>query len=280
MSTHGSGRRTSVPEIRARKGGSPIVSLTAYTAPMARLLDPHCDMLLVGDSLGMVVYGLPSTLPVTLEMMIGHGAAVVRGSSHPCILVDLPFGSYQESPEQAFRAAARILQETGAAAVKLEGGSAMAPTVRFLVERGVPVCGHVGLMPQAVNVAGGFRATGRSGDDALRIVADALAIEAAGAFAIVIEGTVEPVAAEITRTVAIPTIGIGASAQCDGQILVSDDVLGLFTDFTPRFVRRYADLGGAVSEAVAAYAADVTARRFPGPEHIFKSRPIRSEPVA
>ena len=268
----GKGRRVGVPDLRARKGGPPIVSLTAYTTPMARLLDPHCDMLLVGDSLGMVVYGLPSTLPVTLDMMIAHGAAVVRGSSHSCILVDLPFGSYQASPEQAFHSAARILQETGAAAVKLEGGAAMAPTVRFLVGRGIPVCGHVGLMPQSVNVAGGFRATGRTDEDASRVTADAVAIAEAGAFAVVVEGTVEPVAAAITRAIDIPTIGIGASAECDGQILVSDDLLGLFSDFTPRFVRRYAELGPLITNAIAAYAADVTSRTFPGAEHVFKVR--------
>ena len=272
-------RRVAVPDLRARKGGPPIVSLTAYTATMARLLDPHCDMLLVGDSLGMVVYGLPTTLPVTLDMMIAHGAAVVRGSRHACILVDLPFGTYQESPAQAFRAAARILQETGAAAVKLEGGEAMAPTVRFLVDRGVPVCGHVGLMPQAVNVAGGFRATGRTEEDAARVRADARAIADAGAFAIVLEGTVEPVAAAITREVEVPIIGIGASPECDGQILVSDDVLGLFEAFTPRFVKRYAELAAVVGDAAASYAAEVTARRFPGPEHCFGALP-RSPPGA
>lgn len=269
MSVHGRTGRIGVPALRARKGGAPIVSLTAYTAPMARLLDPHCDMLLVGDSLGMVVYGLPSTLPVTLDMMIAHGAAVVRGSAHACVLVDLPFGAYQESPEQAFRASARVLAETGAAGVKLEGGEAMAPTIRFLVERGVPVCGHVGLMPQSVNVAGGFRATGRTDEDAARVMADAVAVAEAGAFAIVVEGTVEPVAAAITRAVPVPTIGIGASPQCDGQILVSDDLLGIFNDFTPRFVKRYAELGAAVSEAAARYAAAVTDRSFPGPEHCF-----------
>ncbi len=226
-------------------------------------------MLLVGDSLGMVVYGLPSTLPVTLDMMAAHGAAVVRATSHACVIVDLPFGAYQESPEQAFRSAARILQETGAAAVKLEGGVAMAPTVRFLVERGVPVCGHVGLMPQSVNIAGGFRATGRREDEAETVAADARAIAEAGAFAVVIEGTVEPVAAAITREITIPTIGIGASPHCDGQILVSDDMLGLFTEFQPRFVKRFADLGAAIDQAARAYADEVTARRFPGPDHCF-----------
>ncbi len=272
MSTHAAVKRIGVPDLRARKGGPPIVSLTAYTAPIARLLDPHCDMLLVGDSVGMVVYGLPSTLPVTLDMMIAHGAAVVRGSSRACIVVDLPFGTYQASPEQAFHAAARVLQETGAAAVKLEGGVAMAPTVRFLVERGVPVCGHVGLMPQSVNAAGGFRATGRTDADAARVSADASAVAEAGAFAVVIEGTVEPVAAAVTRAISVPTIGIGASPDCDGQVLVIDDLLGLFSDFTPRFVRRYAELSGVVTDAVSAYAADVTARRFPGAEHIFKEK--------
>ena len=268
-----SDRRLGVPDIRGRKNGPPIVSLTAYATTIARLLDPHCDMLLVGDSLGMVVYGLPTTLPVTLDMMIAHGAAVVRGSRHACILVDLPFGAYQESPEQAFRAAARILQETGAAAVKLEGGTTMAPTVRFLVERGVPVCGHIGLMPQAVNIAGGFRSTGRTDEDAARVRDDAHAIAAAGAFAVVLEGIVEPLAASITRALDIPTIGIGASPECDGQILVSDDLLGLFDAFTPRFVKRYAELGNLVGQAAASYAADVTARRFPGPEHCFGALP-------
>ena len=264
-----SNRRIGVPDLRARKGGRPIVSLTAYTAPIARLLDAHCDMLLVGDSLGMVVYGLPSTLPVTLDMMVAHGAAVVRATSHACVLVDLPFGAYQESPEQAFRASARVLQETGASAVKLEGGVAMAPTVRFLVERGVPVCGHVGLMPQSMNVAGGFRATGRREDEAITVAADARAIAQAGAFAVVIEGVVEPVAAAITRDLAVPTIGIGASPACDGQILVSDDMLGLFEEFQPRFVKRFAQLGAAVEAAAKAYAEEVADRRFPGPEHCF-----------
>jgi 3-methyl-2-oxobutanoate hydroxymethyltransferase len=226
----------------------------------------------VGDSLGMVVYGLGSTLPVTLEMMIAHGAAVVRGAETACVIVDLPFGTYQESPEQAFRSAARVLAETGANGVKLEGGAEMAPTIRFLVERGIPVCGHVGLMPQAVNAAGGFRATGRTEDEAARVQADAAAVAEAGAFALVLEGTVEPVAARITAAVPVPTIGIGASAACDGQILVTEDVLGLFRDFTPRFVKRYADLAAPIGEAVAAYAADVRAGRFPGPEHCFLPR--------
>jgi 3-methyl-2-oxobutanoate hydroxymethyltransferase len=251
------------------KGGAPIVGLTAYTAPIATLLDPYVDFLLVGDSVGMVVYGFDSTLQVTVEMMIAHGAAIVRGSSQALVVVDLPFGSYQESREQAFRTAARVLAETGCAAVKLEGGAEMAETVRFLTERGIPVMGHVGLMPQSVNAAGGFKVQGRDRQQADRVSADAAAIAEAGAFALVIEGTVEPVARAITEAVSIPTIGIGASPMCDGQILVTDDVLGLFTQFKPRFVKRYAELASLVSAAAAEYAADVRARRFPGPEHCF-----------
>jgi 3-methyl-2-oxobutanoate hydroxymethyltransferase len=269
VSTPVRGKRLSIPAIRARKGGEKLVSLTAYTTPMARSLDPHVDILLVGDSLGMVLYGLESTLPVTLDMMIAHGAAVVRGSSKACVLVDMPFGSYQESPEQAFRNAARVMAETGASGVKLEGGAEMAPTIRFLSERGIPVCAHVGLMPQTVNVAGGFRVTGRSEEEAAKVAADARAVAEAGAFAVVLEGTLEPVAAAITAATPVPVIGIGASPACDGQVLVAEDVLGLFSDFTPRFVRRYAELGRSIDEAAAAYAADVRAGRFPGPEHCF-----------
>lgn len=261
--------RITVPALRQRKGGEPIVVLTAYTTPIARLLDAEVDILLVGDSLGMVLYGLPSTLGVTLDMMIAHGAAVVRGASHACVVVDMPFGSYQESPEQAFRNCARVMAETGAQAVKLEGGAVLAPTIRFLVERGIPVMGHVGLLPQSVNVAGGFRAHGRAQEEAHQILADAEAVAEAGAFSMVVEGVVESLGRRIAEAVAIPTIGIGASAACDGQVLVSDDLLGLFNDFRPRFVKRYADLGTAVREAAAAYASDVRARRFPGPEHCF-----------
>jgi 3-methyl-2-oxobutanoate hydroxymethyltransferase len=256
------------------KGGTPIVGLTAYAAPIARLLDPHVDFMLVGDSLGMVVYGFDSTLPVTLEMMIAHGAAVMRGSARALIVVDLPFGSYQASPEQAFRNAARILAETGCAAVKLEGGEEMAETVRILTRRGVPVMGHVGLMPQSVNAAGGYKIQGRGEHQAERVAADAAAIAEAGAFSVVIEGTIEKVARAITEAVPVPTIGIGASPACDGQILVTDDVLGVFTAFTPRFVKRYAELAPLISAAAEAYAADVRARRFPGPEHCFGMRGI------
>ena len=269
MSAVTAAKRKSTPQIRARKGGEPIVCLTASTTQMARWLDPHVDLLLVGDSLGMVVYGFDSTLPVTLDMMIAHGSAVMRGSSHACVIVDLPFGSYQASPEQAFHSAARVMSETGASGVKLEGGEVMAETVRYLTQRAIPVCAHVGLMPQAVNVAGGFKATGRSDEEAKQVTRDAEAMAEAGAFAVVLEGTLEPVAAAITASISIPTIGIGASPACDGQILVSEDVFGLFSDFTPRFVKRYADLSGKISDAAASYAADVRARRFPAMEHCF-----------
>jgi 3-methyl-2-oxobutanoate hydroxymethyltransferase len=266
-------RQRTPAELHARKGGVPIVSLTAYSAPMARLLDPIADLLLVGDSLGMVVYGLDSTLGVTLEMMIAHGAAVMRGARRSCVIVDMPFGSYQENPAQAFRNAARILAETGCAGVKLEGGAPMADTIRFLVDRGIPVLGHIGLQPQSIHALGGFRAQGRSAPEAARVVADAHAVSDAGAFAIVVEGTAEPVARRLTGEIAAPTIGIGASPACDGQILVAEDVLGLFDEFRPRFVKRYAELGAAVSVAAAAYAEDVRTRRFPGPEHCYGAAP-------
>ena len=261
--------RITTLELRGRKGATPIVSLTAYTTPVAKLLDPHCDLLLVGDSLGMVLYGMPSTLGVTLDMMIAHGAAVMRGAERACVIVDLPFGSYQESREVAFRSAARVMAETGCAGVKLEGGVEMAPTVAYLVERGIPVFGHVGLKPQSVHGHGGFRAQGRDAASAERILADAAAIARAGAFATVLEGTVEPVAREVTARLEIPVIGIGASPACDGQILVTDDMIGLFAEFTPKFVKRYAEVGAAIAAAAEAYAADVRARRFPGPEHCF-----------
>lgn len=261
-------RRLTAADIRARKGADPLVCLTAYTTPVARLADPHCDVLLVGDSVGMVLHGLPSTLGVTLEMMVLHGQAVMRGADRALVVVDLPFGVYEAGPEQAFHAAARTLRETGAGAVKLEGGAHMAPTIAFLAARGVPVMAHVGLTPQAVNVVGGYKVQGR-GSDAERIRADARAVADAGAFAVVLEKVPDALARDITAELAIPTIGIGASVDCDGQILVIDDMLGLFTDFRPRFVRRYAELGTAATDAVAAYAADVRARRFPGPEHVF-----------
>lgn len=266
-------KRVTVPAIRQRKGADvgPLVMLTAYTVRMAQLLDPHCDMLLVGDSLGQVIYGLPSTVPVTLDMMAAHGAAVVRGSYHSLVVIDMPFGSYEASPEQAFESAAWLLKETGAAAVKLEGGAAMAPTVRFLSERGIPVVGHVGLTPQAVNMLGGYGARGRSEAEAAKIVGDAVAVADAGAFAIVIEGVVEPIAIEITNKVACPTIGIGASNRCDGQVLVAEDMLGLF-ERTPRFVKKFDDMAGRISAAVETYAADVRSRAFPGDEQVYRPK--------
>ena len=261
--------RISVPDLRARKGGEPIVCLTAYTTPMAQRLDDHCDLLLVGDSLGMVVYGMDSTLSVTVDMMVNHGKAVMRGAKNACVVVDLPFGSYQESKEQAFRTASHILAETGCAAVKLEGGAEMADTIEFLSARGVPVMAHIGLMPQQVNTMGGFKSQGRDDDAAIKMINDAKTVAKAGAFSVVVEGTVEAVARRITKAIDVPTIGIGASVACDGQVLVTEDILGLFSDFTPKFVKRYANLGDAVSEAVGQYADDVRNRKFPADEHCF-----------
>ncbi len=262
-------RRITPPDIRARKGGEPLVCLTAYDAPTARLLDPLCDIQLVGDSVGMVVHGLPNTIPVTLDMMILHGQAVMRGSARSLVVVDMPFGSYETSREQAFGNAARILRETGAQAVKLESGVYIADTIRFLAERGVPVMAHVGLRPQAALAEGGFKAKGRDGAERARVLAEARAADEAGAFAIVVEGVAEELAGEITQAVKAPTIGIGASAACDGQILVTPDMLGLF-DWTPRFVKRYADLKGLTVEAVKVYADEVRARRFPGPDEVYR----------
>ena len=264
-------KRLTIPAIRRQKGKTPLVMLTAYTVRTAQLLDPHCDMLLVGDSLGQVIYGLPSTVPVTLEMMAAHGAAVVRGSYHAVVVIDMPFGSYEASPEKAFESAAWLLKQTGAAAVKLEGGAAMAPTVRFLSERGIPVMGHVGLTPQAVNVLGGYGARGKTQAEADKIVGDAVAVAEAGAFAVVIEGVMEPIAIRITQEIACPTIGIGASAQCDGQVLVAEDMLGLF-ERTARFVKRYDDMAGRISAAAEAYAGEVRSRSFPGPEQIYPAK--------
>lgn len=255
-------RRLTVPDIRARKGGEPIVCLTAYTAPVAAVLDPHCDVLLVGDSLGMVVHGLPNTVGVTMDMMILHGQAVMRAANRALVVVDMPFGSYEAGAEIAFANATRLLKETGAQAVKVEAGQYIGATIKFLVDRGIPVMGHVGLRPQAVNVDGKFRAKGRTKEERAKVLAEARAADEAGAFAIVVEGVDETLAPEITAAVKAPTIGIGASAQCDGQILVTDDLLGLF-EWTPKFVRRYADLKGVIDKAAAAYAADVRARRFP-----------------
>jgi len=265
-------RRKTITAIRAMKGQQKIVSLTAYTTPVARMLDPHCDLLLVGDSLGMVLYGMETTVSVTLDMMIAHGQAVMRGAAQAFVIGDMPVCSDQESKEQAYRNAVRILQETGCDGIKLEGGAEMAETIHFLSTRGVPVLAHVGLMPQMVNTSGGFRALGHSDEEATKIAADAAAVAQAGAFAVVIEGTVEPVAREISQSLAIPTIGIGASAACDGQVLVCDDMLGLFDAFKPRFVKRYAELGALVSQSAADYARDVREGSFPAEEHTFQPR--------
>ncbi len=265
-------KRLTVPAIRQRKGGEPLVMLTAYTVRMAQLLDPHCDMLLVGDSLGQVIYGLPHTVAVTMEMMCAHGAAVVRGSYHAAVVVDMPFGSYEASPEQAFTSAARLLKETGAAGIKLEGGAVLAPTVEFLTRRGIPVMAHVGLTPQAVNILGGYGVRGRSEIEAKTIVDDAVALADAGAFGMVIEGVVEPIAIEITNKVSCVTIGIGASAQCDGQVLVTEDMLGLFAR-TPKFVKRFGAMAEHVSGAVETYAKDVRSRAFPEIEQTYQPKP-------
>lgn len=255
-------------DIRSRKGDTPLVVLTAYATPTAQMMDAHCDMVLVGDSVGMVVHGLPDTLGVTMDMMCLHGAAVKRGLKQSMMIVDMPFGSYEESPEQAFRNAARLMRETGAAAVKLEGGVSMEETIRFLTSRSIPVMAHVGLTPQAINTLGGYKVQGR-GEDRARVMADAKAVEAAGAFSVVLEKVPESLANEITEAVSIPTIGIGASAQCDGQVLVVDDMLGLFTAFKPKFAKRYATLGEDGEKAIAKYADEVRNRSFPAPEHVF-----------
>ena len=268
-------RRLTVPKIRARKADGvtqePLVMLTAYTARQAQLLDAHCDLLLVGDSLGQVIYGLPSTIPVTLDMMANHAAAVVRGSYHAVVVVDMPFGSYEASKEQAFESAAYLLKQSGAAAVKLEGGAQMAETVAFLNQRGIPVMGHVGLTPQAVNVLGGYMARGRSDAEAEKIVSDAKALDDAGAFAIVIEGVVEPIAIAATKAVSCPTIGIGASAQCDGQVLVTEDMLGMF-ERVPRFVKKYESIADVIEKTVAQYAEEVRDRSFPGPDQTYQPK--------
>lgn len=268
MSATSSLRPVLPPDIRSRKGQVPLVVLTAYTTPMARLVDAHCDIALVGDSVGMVLHGLPSTLGVTMEMMILHGRSVLRGLSRAMAVIDMPFGSYEESPQQAYRNAVRLMVETGAPAVKLEGGVHMADTIGFLTKRGVPVMAHIGLTPQSVNTLGGYKVVGRD-VEADSVMADAVAVEQAGAFAVVLEKVPVGLAARLTQVLEIPTIGIGAGVHCDGQVLVVDDMLGMFTDFRPKFVKRYADLGQTADEAIAAYAAEVRARVFPGEEHGF-----------
>jgi 3-methyl-2-oxobutanoate hydroxymethyltransferase len=272
MSATAEGKAVTPPDVAARKGAIPLVCLTAYTTPVARLVDRHCDIVLVGDSVGMVLHGLQSTLGVTLDMMIMHGKAVRRGLGRALMVVDMPFGSYEEDKEQAFRSAARVMAETGCAAVKLEGGESMAETIRFLAGRGIPVMAHVGLTPQAVNAFGGYKVQGRGGEGE-RVMHDARAVAEAGAFSVVLEKVPELLASKITEEIAIPTIGIGASAACDGQILVVDDMLGLFSDFRPKFVKRYAELGREAEAAIAAYASDVRGRRFPAAEHVFGGVP-------
>jgi 3-methyl-2-oxobutanoate hydroxymethyltransferase len=273
--------RLTAPAIAARKGGQPLVCLTAYTAPMAKTLDAHCDLLLVGDSVAMVLYGLDSTLGADVDMMVRHGQAVVRSSQKACVVVDMPFGSYQATPAQAFENAARILKETGAQAIKLEGGAEMAKTIAFLTSRGVPVMGHIGLQPQSVNTLGGYKAQGRDESSSMRIRKDAQAIAQAGAFAVVIEGVAEPLAAAITKEIQIPTIGIGASSACDGQILVTEDMLGITSGKKPKFVKEYAALSATIDAAVAGYAREVKARVFPGEAHTYAPRPaqIATAPV-
>ncbi|NHK27528.1 3-methyl-2-oxobutanoate hydroxymethyltransferase [Parvularcula flava] len=265
-------KRITAADIAARKGSEPIVALTAYDAPTAEILDEHCDVLLVGDSVGMVVHGLPSTVGVTIEMMILHGQAVMRGARKAMVVVDMPFGSYEESREQAFANASRIMKETGAQAIKIESGTYAAETVAFLVERGIPVMGHIGLRPQAVNVAGGFRAKGRSNQEWADVLEEAEATAKAGAFAIVVEGVAEDLANQITAAVSVPTIGIGASSSCDGQILVTQDMLGLF-DWTPKFVKRYGDLKSVIDKAASEYAAEVRSRSFPAEGQVYSLKP-------
>jgi 3-methyl-2-oxobutanoate hydroxymethyltransferase len=271
MSVHEQTRRLTASDIRARKGGEALVCLTSYHAHTARILDSYCDVILVGDSLGMVMHGLESTVPVTLDMMILQGNAVMRGSKRALVVIDLPFGSYEASKEQAFASAVRVLKETGCGAIKLEGGRRMAETIAFLAERGVPVMAHVGLTPQAINTLGSFRAQGRDEADWAPIEADARAVAEAGAFSVVLEAVAEPLGRRITADIAIPTIGIGASVACDGQILVLEDMLGL-SPRVPKFVKRFGDLGPSIEAAVKSYAEDVRARHFPGDDHVYPMR--------
>jgi len=263
--------RITIPDLVARKGGTPVVCLTAYTKPIAEIIDNYVDLILVGDSMGMVLYGMETTLGVTLEMSIAHGQAVRRGIKRACLIIDMPFGSYEESPEVAFRNCARVMKETGCTGVKLEGGRSMAPTIRFLVERGIPVMAHVGLTPQSVHRIGGHRTQGRNEDQWQAIIDDAMAVAEAGAFSTVLEAMAEPLAREITRQVPNLTIGIGASAACDGQVLVTEDMFGM-GEWSPSFVKRYAETGAVIHKAVENYAAEVRDRRFPGPGQTYKMK--------
>ncbi|MFO1169719.1 MAG: 3-methyl-2-oxobutanoate hydroxymethyltransferase [Hyphomicrobiaceae bacterium] len=274
MSVQAPTKRVTSAEIRARKGGDPIVSLTAYHAHTARIADPYVDFLLVGDSLGMVMHGYESTVPVPLDLMIMHGRAVMRGAKHALVVVDMPFGSYEESPSVAFRNAARVMKETDCGAIKLEGGKRMAETIRFLVDRGIPVMAHIGLTPQSINVIGGFKTQGRTRDAWAAIEEDAQVVAEAGAFAVVLEALSEPLADKITKSCPIPTIGIGASAQCDGQILVMEDMLGL-SPRVPKFVKEFGAVGESIRRAIEAYAGEVKARSFPASEHTYA---LKDEP--
>lgn len=269
MSVHTQVKRISVPQLMGYKGQQKIVALTAYLAPFARLMDDALDMILIGDSTAMVGYGLPDTLSITVDQLAAHAAAVVRATSHACIVVDMPFGSYQQSPQQAFANAAKMLAASGADAVKMEGGAVLADTTRFLVERGIPVLAHVGLMPQYVNTMGGFKAQGMNDESAERILQDAVAHEQAGAFGVVLEGVAEALGRRITGALNIPTIGIGASPACDGQILVTEDILGLSGARIPKFARQYSDVGAVIRTAIEQYANDVREGSFPALENCF-----------
>ncbi|MEM7290710.1 MAG: 3-methyl-2-oxobutanoate hydroxymethyltransferase [Pseudomonadota bacterium] len=268
MSANAKIKALTPPDIQAMKGGTPIVCLTAYTTPIARMIDEHTDLVLVGDSVGMVMHGMPNTLGVTMDMMVMHGRAVRRGLKRALLVMDMPFGSYERSPQQAFDNASRFMKETECGAVKLEGGVEMAETIDFLSKRGIPVMAHIGLTPQAVNVFGGYKTQGK-GDDEKQVINDAKSVERAGAFSVVCEKMPDPLARKITKKLNIPTVGIGASAYCDGQILVIDDMLGMFTEFKQKFVKRFADLGAQVNKMAAEYADEVRNRKFPTPEHVY-----------
>ncbi len=268
MSVHADQKRITAPEIAARKGGEPIVSLTAYHAHTAAIADKYVDFLLVGDSLGMVMHGFESTLPVPLDLMIMHGRAVMRGARRALVVVDMPFGSYEESPAQAFHNAAKVIKETQCGAIKLEGGQRMAETIHFLSQRGIPVMAHIGLTPQSINILGGFKTQGRTRDQWAVIEEDARLVAEAGAFSVVLEAIAEPLAAKITKAIPIPTIGIGASAACDGQILVMEDMLGL-SPKVPKFVREFGEVGKAIEKAIGSYAQEVRARRFPAADNTY-----------
>lgn len=280
MSVQSAVKRKTAPDILKRKGGDPIVMLTAYHAHTARLVDKYCDVILVGDSLGNVMHGFETTVPVTLDMMILQGHAVMRGSQEALVVVDMPFGSYEASKEQAFHSAVRIMKETHCGAVKMEGGVRMAETIEFLTTRGIPVMGHIGLTPQSINTLGSFKSQGK--DEAIKIAAgenasgpfqdDARAVAQAGAFSIVVEAVAEPLARRITEIVSVPTIGIGASNACDGQVLVLEDMLGL-SPWVPKFVKRYGNLGPGIEAAIQDYAQEVRSRAFPGPEHVYGIKP-------